>query len=60
MQDRPDSFVVVFFRTNAGELRCRVTAVVTRETWIVEHASDLRQLLVERHAQLREGGGPTS
>jgi hypothetical protein len=60
MQDRPDSFVVVFFRTNAGELRCRVTAVVTRETWIVEHAADLRQLLVEQHTQPNESGGPAS
>jgi hypothetical protein len=60
MQDQTDSFVVMFFRTNSGELRCRVTAVASRQTWIADRATDLRQLLVEQHTQPREGGGTAS
>jgi hypothetical protein len=47
-EEMPGSFVVVFFRTRAGELRCRVTDVVTRETWVASAANSLWQLLVER------------
>ena|GEM_PF-5611734 len=60
MQDNADSFVVVFFRTNAGELRCRVTAVITRESWVVDHAANLRQLLVEHRAHHRNESGETA
>jgi hypothetical protein len=49
-EEMPGSFVVVFFRTSTGELRCRVTDVVTRETWVAQGASSLWQLLVERQA----------
>jgi hypothetical protein len=53
--EMPGSFVVIFFRTKAGELHCRVTDVATRETWVVRRAADLRQLLVERRS-LGPGG----
>ena len=54
-EEMPGNFVVVFFHTKAGELRCRVTDVVERTTWIVEGASDLWQLLVTRHAAPEPG-----
>jgi hypothetical protein len=48
LEELPGSFVVMFFRTKTGELRCRVTDVVTRETWIASSASSLWRMLVER------------
>lgn len=61
LEEVPGSFVVVFFSTKAGDLRCRVTDVVTREAWIVDNASALWQLLVKRHATYETdvgGSGP--
>jgi hypothetical protein len=55
--DTLGSFVVVFFRTKAGELHCRVTEVGTRETWIVRSATELRRLLVEQRSASKGGGG---
>lgn len=46
--DRPQSYVVHFIRTLAGELRCRVTDVLTRESWIVEEGDELRMRLVAK------------
>jgi len=46
--EMPGSFVVMFFQTKAGELRCRVTDVASREAWIARSALDLWHLLVER------------
>jgi hypothetical protein len=53
--DEKDSFVVVFFRNASGELRCRVTEVVTRQAWIVQHAQEIRLLLTQRHTETGEG-----
>jgi|GEM_PF-4148584 len=53
----PGSFVVVFFFTKAGELKCRVTDVASRTTWIAERATDLRRLLTEGHGAPNRGGG---
>lgn len=60
-EEMPCSFVVVFFHTRAGELRCRVTDVVARQTWIIESASALWQLLVARAApNATQAGKPPS
>ncbi len=55
LEEMPGSFVVVFFHTRAGELRCRVTDVVARTTWIVEGPSELWRLLVTRPASPEVG-----
>ena len=55
LEEVPGSFVVVFFHTRAGELRCRVTDVVARTTWIVEGPAQLWQLLVRQRAQPEVG-----
>jgi len=47
--DPPGGFVVMFFRTQSGELRCRVTDVVTRSTWIASDTLALWRLLVVRN-----------
>jgi hypothetical protein len=56
--EAPASFVVVFFRTKAGNLHCRVTDVATRETWIAQEAVDLRRLLVKQRVHVRGGARP--
>ena len=47
--DPPGGFVVMFFRTQSGELRCRVTDVVSRATWIAPDTLGLWKLLVVRN-----------
>ncbi len=44
--DVPGSFVIVFFRSRAGELRCRVTDVAAQKSWAVQQAPAVLQLLV--------------
>jgi len=46
--DPPGGFVVMFFRTQSGELRCRVTDVVSRATWIAADTLALWRLLIVR------------
>jgi hypothetical protein len=48
VEEQPGSYVVMFFRTKSGELRCRVTDVLSRESWIANAASDAWRLLIER------------
>jgi hypothetical protein len=45
-EDVPGSFVIVFFRSRAGELRCRVTDVAAQKSWAVQQARRVLQLLV--------------
>lgn len=43
--DYPRSVVVCFLRTPDGMLRCRVTDVVTRQSWMLDGARELRTLI---------------
>lgn len=47
LEHMPGGFVVVFFHTKTGELRCRVTNVLERKTWLVEGAPTLFRLLAK-------------
>jgi hypothetical protein len=58
--ESPRSFVVVFFHTRGDELRCRVTDVNTRESWIVRGAPGLWQLLLAEHNAAKEAPGTSS
>jgi hypothetical protein len=58
-EEMPGSFVVIFFRTRAGELRCRVTDVVSQETWVASAAPSLWQLLVERREVATDAENPS-
>jgi hypothetical protein len=43
--DRGSAFVLRFFWTPAGSVKCRITDVRTSRSWIVDKAHDLRALL---------------
>jgi hypothetical protein len=44
----PGPLVLRFYRTKAGDLFCRVTEPGTNETWIVQSAERLRELVFHR------------
>ena len=47
VSENKQSFVVRFYRNPAGELCCRVTDAISRESWTIDQASEIWRLLVD-------------